>query len=885
MIRTRFLKIGTIALLTGVPGCGSEGQMSGPSVTNPSETEIPELEISMDGLGAEVASCNDYSTTPNKGSTGNYDATSKTMTVTVPSGGGSVVFSVVGSAVTVNGWPCFDSSATPVALTTTNVKKINITTSASNASKLVFDLLPGSFGSIFSTTGGVTVDFKHASDQFAVRGNTAANKMKLGKFDTALYAEVSGDTKADIKLSGTLPTSLTFLMGDGADTFDAINVGTVNATHIDTAAVALTPVPAGYPITVYGGDGNDTVNGGLGNDTLYGGAGDDTFGSDTLPVGSVIDGNDHFWGGAGTDTVSYSARTAAITADINFTGTTSTGSLAVTGLTYPFSADIDINVDADDSGTINGGETTATTIVSTASTDSLDLLADLQAALVTANIGVTVTLDTANHLVFRHATHQIQVADGGTAAGFAGGTLQTATAGTTDKDDGDSAGSETDDIHDDIENLVGGSGNDILTGNDAKNAITGGAGNDTVNGGIGGVVCTDDIDVLTGGDGDDTFAMGQLADCGDEVVGGAGTDTVDYQNRTASLTVTVDSSANDGYTLENDNIKTDVEAIIGGSGSDTITGGTGNETIHGGLGDDVLTGGAGNDTLIGNAGNDTLNGGAGDDTFVTAGDDTAYAGVDAMGAGDDILNGGTGNDKVSYATRTAALNVTLCTDTAAANGDSSSMDVACTDDDGTAGATTVTVTGTVVMTGLTYPYTGSLTLDVDGTAATVTITAAAAAANIVTAINTAVGSSIASLDGSSHLLLSLTGLSTDYHFVGVTAGADATAFGIASANNAAEADKLVNIDWLVGGDGADILTGHTGADTIEGGLGTDTLSGGAGDDTLYGDGAIDTLNGDAGNDTLNGGVGSTDVLNGGAGDGDLCDLEAAEVAGSTGCEK
>jgi len=50
----------------------------------------------------------------------------------------------------------------------------------------------------------------------------------------------------------------------------------------------------------------------------------------------------------------------------------------------------------------------------------------------------------------------------------------------------------------DVENLIGGSGNDSLTGNYFANVITGGAGNDTMNG-------MEGNDLLNGGAGDDTF--------------------------------------------------------------------------------------------------------------------------------------------------------------------------------------------------------------------------------------------------------------------------------------------------------------------------------------------------------------------------------------------
>jgi len=54
-----------------------------------------------------------------------------------------------------------------------------------------------------------------------------------------------------------------------------------------------------------------------------------------------------------------------------------------------------------------------------------------------------------------------------------------------------------------IENLIGGSGNDILTGNSLANVLKGGAGNDILNGGKGN-------DILTGGAGADTFVFSNI---------------------------------------------------------------------------------------------------------------------------------------------------------------------------------------------------------------------------------------------------------------------------------------------------------------------------------------------------------------------------------------
>lgn len=90
-------------------------------------------------------------------------------------------------------------------------------------------------------------------------------------------------------------------------------------------------------------------------------------------------------------------------------------------------------------------------------------------------------------------------------------------------------------------------------------------------------------------------------------------------------------------------------------------------------------------------------------------------------------------------------------------------------------------------------------------------------------------------------------------------------------------------DLLSGGDGDDLLLGRGGDDTLRGGVGDDWLSGGggsdlinagSGDDTLSGNGGDDTLNGHGGADQLNGGDGEdvliggggADTLSGGAGD-------------------
>ncbi len=104
-----------------------------------------------------------------------------------------------------------------------------------------------------------------------------------------------------------------------------------------------------------------------------------------------------------------------------------------------------------------------------------------------------------------------------------------------------------------IENAVGGSGNDTLTGNGADNQLTGAAGNDLLNGGAGN-------DLLTGGTGNDTACFsGKIANyfvrkTGDEYSAGTnagteGTDTlkemeyVRFSDMTVNLTVQAKAAA------------------------------------------------------------------------------------------------------------------------------------------------------------------------------------------------------------------------------------------------------------------------------------------------------------------------------------------------------
>ena len=171
-----------------------------------------------------------------------------------------------------------------------------------------------------------------------------------------------------------------------------------------------------------------------------------------------------------------------------------------------------------------------------------------------------------------------------------------------------------------IENASGGSGNDVLIGNDAANRLEG----------------NDGDDVLIGGAGADTL------------IGGAGFDTVGYQTADSGVTASLASMRGTAGDAAGDRYS-DVEALTGSNFDDRLSGGNRNDTIDGLDGDDIISGGNGNDLLSGGDGDDTLEGGNGND-LLAGGDgvdglDGGNGSDEVDGAGgDDTLDGGNGND-------------------------------------------------------------------------------------------------------------------------------------------------------------------------------------------------------------------------------------------------
>lgn len=97
-----------------------------------------------------------------------------------------------------------------------------------------------------------------------------------------------------------------------------------------------------------------------------------------------------------------------------------------------------------------------------------------------------------------------------------------------------------------------------------------------------------------------------------------------------------------------------------------LSGSSGNETVATGSGDDIVKSGSGNDVISTGDGDDLIESGAGDDIIsIGDGDDVVRAGdgndtiIAGEGGGDDVIDGGTGTDTVTYPSITFGIQIDL----------------------------------------------------------------------------------------------------------------------------------------------------------------------------------------------------------------------------------
>ena len=238
-----------------------------------------------------------------------------------------------------------------------------------------------------------------------------------------------------------------------------------------------------------------------------------------------------------------------------------------------------------------------------------------------------------------------------------------------------SVGGVAEDTIRNIENIFGGSGQDVLRGDSLANFFNGGGGNDELRGGGGN-------DVLDGA---------------------ADIDVADYRDKAVAVSVTLNGATNTSVLIggvAEDTIR-NIENVFGGSANDGLRGdgfanffdgGGGNDTLLGGGGNDILDGAADKDTAdyrdktasvsvtLNGATNATVSvGGVAEDTIRNIEDIFGGSANDGLrgdglanffdggggndtllgGGGNDILDGAAGKDTADYRDKTAAIFVTL----------------------------------------------------------------------------------------------------------------------------------------------------------------------------------------------------------------------------------
>jgi Ca2+-binding RTX toxin-like protein len=201
------------------------------------------------------------------------------------------------------------------------------------------------------------------------------------------------------------------------------------------------------------------------------------------------------------------------------------------------------------------------------------------------------------------------------------------------------------------ESIQGLGGNDTLVGDDGNDTLSGGVGNDSVIGGFGNDVFVfgGNGDITSGETVDGTFgtdtllvtantnlqgmallnidgvsiASGRIASFdGTQVTGQAWTVTGVAGGENEEMNV----FGRSGTTVDLSNFTAVTNASIylfGGVGNDTLVGSLGSDSLSSDQGTDSLVGGAGDDWIFGGRGSDTLSGGAGSDRFDFGGGEAA----------------------------------------------------------------------------------------------------------------------------------------------------------------------------------------------------------------------------------------------------------------------
>jgi Ca2+-binding RTX toxin-like protein len=338
-----------------------------------------------------------------------------------------------------------------------------------------------------------------------------------------------------------------------------------------------------------GGRGNDILDGGTGNDTLLGGVGDDLLrggDGDDLLRGDA--GSDILTGGTGKDTFVINSRDGS---DI-ITDFSKGDTLRIEGDALKGAQNIRVQQNGssvDIQMIVNGSPKTVATLNNVSARD-LNVVKEGDTLAIRNNLSINELQEQAQQVAQTEIAKHAQNSWGQSSSGGgyqSGSTTHDTLFGTAGND-----------------HIYAGDGNDLIVGSSGNDLIVGGSGNDTVSyasstgevivdlarnsaaGGGGKVDHLFEIENIIGGSGNDKITGDKAAN---QLAGGAGNDILDGGEGNDIL---------DGGTGN--------DILDGGEGNDILDGGTGNDTLNGGFGNDILIGGAGSDTLRGGGGNDTF---------------------------------------------------------------------------------------------------------------------------------------------------------------------------------------------------------------------------------------------------------------------------------------
>jgi Ca2+-binding RTX toxin-like protein len=591
---------------------------------------------------------------------------------------------------------------------------------------------------------------------------------------------------------------------------------------------------------IRGNSGNDTLNDGAGNDIVEGG-----LGNDHLIVGDSAFSTDQYNGGSGIDTFDVS----------HFTWVNALSFVAIdlTAQNWSFfgnSEDVigfENILGANGTGELLRGNTAANLIDGNGGDDTLEGMAGndtLRGGAGDDSLVGGAGFDTASY------------------AGAASGV-------TVNLIDGTAVGGAGNDTLSEIENVIGSSHNDALTGNATNNRLEGGDGNDTLDGNGG-------ADTMLGGLGNDVFFWGSGTD---SIDGGAGQDTMHgddvnfgpfglfdlgngFYNNGSTFTQNIVNvehyfNANAGSSDERvfgSDVANDIRTgggknfITGLAGNDTIFSGGDDDTVEGGDDDDSIGGGSGDDSLLGGDGVDTLIGGLGDDTLIGGNDGDL---IDVSAGGTNRIEAGPGDDTVIATAGRNTIIVGTGADSYSLLGGENRLIFS----DAFTGATFNQLGGddtldfSAMSQGIVHDSANNLTTL--GTGATVSSTGGGSQRTVIGTDHNDVFSLLFIEDdfsaGAGIDTLNLTQINSPNFLLNID-----LAGGLMSYTGGP--NQISDFENLISDVTADNVTGTAGANTISTGAWNDTVNAGAGDDVVDGGAGRDLLRGGPGNDTLAGGA-------------------------------